>query len=72
MNNYLDDLPGAFSKRTNKILDKQEDLERSFNKSWRGWLNYISNKFKSTFDELPSKAHTSMSKIISEINKGIN
>lgn len=60
-----------YDSKMDSISKKESSFTSDFLKKWKSWLNSVTNEFKSGFNSLPGVASKNMSRVISEINKGI-
>ncbi|HIY92352.1 MAG TPA: phage tail tape measure protein [Candidatus Companilactobacillus pullicola] len=60
-----------YSSKMNAISKKETSFSSDYLKKWSSWLKSVKNSFKTAFDSLPGLASKSLSKVISEVNKGI-
>lgn len=60
-----------YSSKMNAISKKETSFSSDYLKKWNSWLKSVTNSFKTAFNSLPGLASKSLSKVISEVNKGI-
>lgn len=60
-----------YSSKMNAISKKETSFSSDYLKKWSSWLKSVISSFKTAFDSLPGLASKSLSKVISEVNKGI-
>lgn len=60
-----------YSSKMNAISKKEASFSSDYLKKWNSWLKSVTNSFKTAFNSLPGLASKSLSKVISEVNKGI-
>jgi len=60
-----------YSSKMNSISKKETSFTSDYLNKWSGWLTSVTSSFKSAFNSLPGLASKSLSKVISEVNKGI-
>ncbi|WP_125589778.1 phage tail tape measure protein [Companilactobacillus jidongensis] len=61
----------TYSSKMSSISKRETSFTSDFLKKWKSWLSSVKGDFKTSFSSLPGLASKSMSKVISEINKGI-
>lgn len=60
-----------YDSKMNSISKKESSFTSDYLKKWKSWLNSVTSEFKTGFNSLPDIASKDMSKVISEVNKGI-
>ena len=60
-----------YSSKMNVISKKETSFSSDYLKKWSSWLKSVTSSFKTAFNSLPGLASKSLSKVISEVNKGI-
>lgn len=60
-----------YSSKMNAISKKETSFSSDYLKKWNSWLKSVTSSFKTAFNSLPGLASKSLSKVISEVNKGI-
>lgn len=60
-----------YSSKMNAISKKETSFSSDYLNKWSSWLKSVKSSFKTAFNSLPGLASKSLSKVISEVNKGI-
>ncbi|GEO59577.1 phage tail tape measure protein [Companilactobacillus bobalius] len=60
-----------YSSKMNSISKKETSFSSDYLNKWSSWLKSVTSSFKTAFNSLPGLASKSLSKVISEVNKGI-
>lgn len=60
-----------YSSKMNAISKKETSFSSDYLNKWSSWLKSVTSTFKTAFNSLPGLASKSLSKVISEVNKGI-
>lgn len=60
-----------YSSKMNAISKKETSFSSDYLNKWSSWLKSVTSSFKTAFNSLPDLASKSLSKVISEVNKGI-
>lgn len=69
--NGLAKVVSDYSSKMNAISKKETSFSSDYLKKWSSWLKSVTSSFKTAFNSLPGLASKSLSKVISEVNKGI-
>ena len=60
-----------YDSKMSSVSKKESSFTSDFLKKWKSWLTSVTDDFKKAFNSIPGLASKSMSKVISEVNKGI-
>lgn len=69
--NALAKVVSNYSSKMNAISKKETSFSSDYLNKWNSWLKSVTSSFKTAFNSLPGLANKSLSKVISEVNKGI-